>query len=186
MNYKAIKTEYRGVLFDSKSEAIFARLLELSGIHLELAHPIKHDNHEWDFLVWVKDYNTFHSSENGIGSDGDPAGSVDTFVAPAAYEPVLIELKPSKPSTQYIEFLKSKSSWVQKERRLIVWGSPFDGRFEDWAGFSCRYLSLEIGKTRRFAKEEELPASMTLDGLQEGMVAEAMRYRFDLKNGGNR
>ena len=188
MNYKAIKTEYDGVLYDSKSEAIFARLLHLSGIHLEKRHPIAHDNHEWDFLVWIKSYKTFHASSRGIDANGEPiVDAVSTFCAPIAYDPVLIELKPSKPTDQYIKSLEERISWFQGERRIIVWGSPFEKNLQQWFdGYFCRYLSVEIGKNRTFRIGETLPAHMTLEPFDDNLIGKAMEYRFDLEGGGLR
>jgi hypothetical protein len=44
----AIKTEYKRIIFDSKSEAVFARTLDLGG-HQWIYHPPEHCGHVWDF-----------------------------------------------------------------------------------------------------------------------------------------
>ena len=186
MNYKAIKTEYNGVVYDSKSEAIFARTLELCGLKVENCHPIRHDKHDWDFLIWEHDYDqSFCSCYEGIDDEG-PLGTTSTFAAPRGYAPVLIELKPSRPTNQYIKSLMDRMIWFQGEQRLVVWGSPFEDRLQDWAGFSCRYLAIEVGKWRRHSPYEEVPLEMVIGQFNERNIKKAMEYRFDLQGGGLR
>ena len=65
VNYAPIKTEYKGIVFDSKSEAVFARAMDLAKGHNYnwKYHPTKHPNdimnsyflaaHEWDFGIYT-------------------------------------------------------------------------------------------------------------------------------------
>lgn len=170
---KAVPTEYKGVVFDSKSEAVFARLLELSGIDLETDHPIRHDGHEWDFLVWSKSLAMFHSR---FDNDGDAY----TFYNHKSVQPVLIELKPSRPTAQYIENLKVKTDWVQAERRIIVWGNPFGDKLANCDGELCIYQAIEVGMNRSFAIGSVMPLAHMLPGVNEALIGIAASYRFDL------
>jgi len=76
----ATRTEYKGIVFDSKSEAVFARTLDLGG-HQWVYHPPQHCVHIWDFLV-------FRSHMNN--------------------EPILVEYKPQMPTNTYVDNLTEK------------------------------------------------------------------------------
>ena len=107
-----IKTEYKGIVFDSKSEAMFARTLDLIPVIDSWDyHPPKFitgSSHDFDFLV-----------------DWD-----------AARQRLLIEYKPKRPTNTYLRNLIEK---LRDEETIgpafVVYGSPYDyqntGRDED-------------------------------------------------------
>lgn len=105
-------TEYRGVVFRSKSEAIFARLLELN--HYEWMYEPK------DYFAldtgWTPDFWAFHC----IQQDGTPL-----------LQSVLIEYKPSDVTDTYKAELLERflQFWPDGMRGIVpvlVCGTPFD------------------------------------------------------------
>jgi len=84
-NRKPTPTEYKGVRFRSKSEAVFARCLDLAGWDWDYEPGVYESNpvmsiHPWDFLISRDEY------------WGESTSSVQ----------MLIEYKPSRPSNQYV------------------------------------------------------------------------------------
>lgn len=107
---KAIPTEYRGVRFRSKSEAVFARVLDLCGHEWEyepeqpkcLYSGGARSNHRWDFYLPLIDY--------------------------------YLEYKPKKPTATYIQNLRHDLAFDYDElyygrkdpaKFFIVYGSPW-------------------------------------------------------------
>lgn len=165
-------TEYKGIVFDSKSEAVFARTLDLGG-HRWVYHPPQHCGHIWDFLV-------FRSHMNN--------------------EPILVEYKPQMPTNTYVDNLTEKMRADPKES-IVVWGNPWDGIDHSIDGpQECCYRVYPIfciktvsgnakygwGDFIRLADNGgDWPTSYrheTWDvlGITEEMVQEAKEYRFDL------
>ena len=117
-DFTPIRTEYMGTVFDSKSEAVFARVMHILG-HDYVYHPSEHCGHEWDFLVFRK-----------------PLGKVKTvvfvggerYINPFPHEPeekpILVEYKPGPPTKTYIENLTNKMRKNPFES-VLVWGSPW-------------------------------------------------------------
>jgi hypothetical protein len=68
-------TEYRGIAFDSKAEAVFARSMDLAGLSW-IYHPSFACEHQWDFLV---------TDRRGVQT--------------------LVEYKPSMPTNTYVDWL---------------------------------------------------------------------------------
>jgi len=107
-NYAPKPTEYCGVRFRSKSEAVFARCLDLAG-HRWQYEPGSIAGHQWDFLI---------DRKNSIGKYGR--------AFPKHWERFLfIEYKPSEPTMAYVD------SIVQRMRHCpvdsyLVWGSPWN------------------------------------------------------------
>ncbi|SCX76025.1 hypothetical protein [Desulfoluna spongiiphila] len=164
---KSIPTEYREIVFDSKSEAVFARTLDLSGAEWKY-HPPEHGNHRWDFLV---------------ASSTRPD------------KPTLIEYKPAMPTNTYVDNLVMKMS-VDPRESIVVWGNPWEGIDKSIDGpQECCYRVYPIycshGKygwgdfIRLGDNGGDWPTSTrhqtwAVLGITEEMVQEAMRYRFDL------
>ena len=96
----AIKTEYKRIIFDSKSEAVFARTLDLGG-HQWSYHPPEHCGHVWDFLVF-----RVHMGNKS--------------------EQILVEYKPKMPTDTYVDELTNRMRHDPKES-IVVWGNPWDG-----------------------------------------------------------
>jgi hypothetical protein len=173
MNMKAIPTEYRGVRFRSKSEAILARCFDIAGwlwlyepkSNFEGDQPIL-NVHSWDFLI-----------ENQ--SDFQ----------------ILVEYKPTKPTNQYAENLISK---VRNHHRcnehdyprdsVIVWGSPWLLPWEKAYKVSPVYTSLAShGFDFLWERQGDPLQHYHHDklgdlGLTNQVALEAMLYRFDLTN----
>jgi hypothetical protein len=111
---QAIPTEYAGVKYASKSEAIFARCLDLAGQQHEPQY--NYCRHAWDFRV-IKPKKWVQSWADGVWS------------AAAAWpeewaDSLLIEYKPSTPTWTYIDNLMAKMKTAPTES-IIVWGSPY-------------------------------------------------------------
>ena len=171
MDIKAIPTEYKGVRFDSKSEAVFARLLDLQGIDWEHQHPIRHEGHDWDFLIWLESELLFTAFPNGNNVDV----GCKTF-SRTGKRACLIELKPSRPTTSYVERLKKGMLTGQRESRWIVWGNPWQAS-EDFT-YAFNELCFE-GRP----SDSILGLSAGFYGFDdEFRISEAKSYRFDLQD----
>jgi len=165
--FKPKPTEYKGIVFDSKSEAIFARALDLSGAEWKY-HPPQHCGHEWDFLV-------------------------SSSTRPEI--PTLIEYKPSMPTNTYVDQLLKMMSKNPRES-IVVWGNTWDGVDSKIDGPNdCCYRVYPIyssygkygwGDFIRLADNGgNWPTSYRHDtygvlGISEEMAQEARLFRFDL------
>jgi len=83
------RTEYKEIVFDSKSEAVFARTLDLAGIQWEY-HPQTDGIHEWDFMAV-------------------DARGVET----------LVEYKPAMPTETYIDWITNTMRCNPKESIIV-------------------------------------------------------------------
>tara|TARA_R110000868_G_C10936758_1_gene766747 strand:+ start:262 stop:846 length:585 start_codon:yes stop_codon:yes gene_type:complete len=150
---KSTKTEYQGVVFDSKSEAIFARAMDLDSCRW-LYHPKPHNGHEWDFIV--QPFPSFGSHELRVG---------DNFYSYLEYTPqplILVEYKPKRPTDTYI--LNLQESLVGSPiDGMIVYGDPFSGE---------EYTEIVFGSRRNSRNKI----------LRIYNIQQAMAYRFDLKH----
>jgi hypothetical protein len=149
---RATKTEYQGIVFDSKSEAIFARAMDLDSCRW-LYHPKPHNGHEWDFIV--QPFPSFGTHELRVGNN---------FYSYLQYTPqplILVEYKPKRPTNTYISNLEESIAGSSIDG-MIVYGDPFSGD---------EYTEIVFG-SRRASREKILP----IYNLQV-----AMQYRFDLK-----
>ena len=169
---KAIKTEYKGVykleptVFDSKSEAVFARTLDLAGI--EWAYHVDHCDHNWDFLTW--------------GHNWRPS--------------ILVEYKPKMPTNTYIHNLTEKMRDDPRESVIIwgnPWDG-FDPEWPVPPP-PCSYIVYPIfTKFGKFGWGNYIPLAdhgwnepfstyhnmFGMFGIYEEIVQEAKNYRFDL------
>lgn len=181
MDYTPIKTEYQGIVFDSKSEAVFARTLDL----VRIKHPktmvwweyhpkgweIESSQHEWDFKVLFNDFPHFN-----------PYNSISLF----------IEYKPSSPTETYAINLTNKVNKKYPFHSAIVWGSPWNGPV--WN--DCSYVIYPIFlRGQKFGwgdfcqaadNGENFLCSYRHDireylGITEKIAQEAKQYRFDLR-----
>jgi len=99
---KPISTEYKGTVFRSKSEAIFARCLDLAG-WVTCYEPVNHNNwnsqcgHMWDFGCFNNDPRT------------------------APHPMLYIEYKPSLPTKTYVRNLRASihEHWIEKCREFL-------------------------------------------------------------------
>jgi hypothetical protein len=179
VNYAPIKTEYKGIVFDSKSEAVFARAMDLAKGHNYnwKYHPTKHPNdimnsyflaaHEWDFGI----YTTHTPSPMCV-----------------PIEELYVEYKPKKPTDTYIKNLKKRvyaipessfpESLVMNTPAMIVYGNPWDGPQND--GYSETYLAEVLNATPGTFYHYRNEINKML-GITEAMAQEAKQYRFDLK-----
>lgn len=172
-SYLPKKTEYKGIVFDSKSEAVFARTLDL--VDIQWDYHVRYCGHEWDF--YLKGGNRFDYH-------------------------MLVEYKPAPPTESYIDWLTNLMRSDPHES-VIVWGNPWEGDLvRRYLGYtSCCYVTYpiftSIGKygwgdfVRQGDNDEDVPFSYRhqtseIFGITSDTVEKAMEYRFDLKNGGNR
>ncbi|PKN53461.1 MAG: hypothetical protein CVU55_02235 [Deltaproteobacteria bacterium HGW-Deltaproteobacteria-13] len=165
----AKKTEYKGIIFDSKSEAVFARTLDLGG-HQWIYHPPEHCSHVWDFLVFRK-----HMGDKST--------------------PLFVEYKPIMPTNTYVDELTERMS-VDPKESVVVWGNPWDGVDHSIDGpqeccyrvypIFCSHGKYGWGDFIRLADNGgDWPTSyrhVTWDvlGITEEMAQEAKNFRFDL------
>lgn len=169
----ATKTEYRGTVFDSKSEAVFARALDLAET-LWAYHPpppYHKSEHPWDFIVQVR-----HPHESKW---------------------TLVEYKPSAPTQVYLDNLTElMRSLPCVFESIVVWGNPWDGPHPE-APYTCSYHVYPIfcsfdgkygwGDFIPLADNGcGLPMSWRHDpikmlGITESIAQRAKQYRFDLR-----
>ena len=147
MNIQAIPTEYRGTRFRSKSEAIFAKAMDLAGFD------------KWEY-EW---------EPNGGWVQGDRyVPDFSLLLKPELL--VLIEYKPSRATDTYI---KARNDWLQKIKPncplLIFMGGAYErqvhmavclkegDKAEQWKGLVCMDLlarpianKLSAAKRHRF------------------------------------
>lgn len=182
---RAVKTEYRNVVFRSKSEAIFARCLDLAGSawQYEPKDAIHQCKHRWDFIVCIQDK-----------------------------YPIYLEYKPSEPTRTYVSNLHNsvRKHWESLYKRrskkdnfdptrfydecpryLLVYGSHFDPPpegFDTYAVYPIWDKTHEHGLDFCQAGDNgekflhSVGHSMFEDfGITERIIKEASQYRFDLK-----
>jgi hypothetical protein len=179
---KPIKTEYKGIIFDSKSEAVFARTLDLActDAYLWNYHPNgPHSKkiHPWDFYIRRPKKEMSMHEWNGD---------------------LLIEYKPSMPTRTYVKNLTEKvRAWPF--RSILVWGNPWDGPRKDGITPLCSYVAYPIfclfhghwgwgdfepiadwggDGTELFSHRHPIGEML---GITEAMAQEARQYRFDLR-----
>lgn len=184
------RTEYKGIVFDSKAEAVFARTLDIAG-HDWVYHPEKHCGHEWDFLVFPAHDRYFYKSP-WVG--GKHCESTMVYSGPVS-KPMLVEYKPSMPTNTYVDNLTEIMRQDPRES-IVVWGNPWDGVDRSIDGpIDCCYRVYPIfsshakygwGDFIRLADNGgDFPTSyrhetFSVLGVNEHMAQQAKRYRFDL------
>lgn len=194
-------TEYRGIVFKSKSEAVFARCLDLSPLVDDWIYEPKGFAHAWDFGVQLTRY-MYYWDEPWPRDIGWSA---------------LIEYKPTEPTMTYVNNLIEKVRDESQSPQFgwqsyIVWGNPWSGppfkttgknrsyvaypvfaRLQGeaalsrcgWGGFSPRPGEWDFNEL--YPEVWGRPFSWLFNfeqtfGVTEAMAQEARRYRFDLKS----
>lgn len=163
MNYEARPTEYKGITFRSKSEAIVARGFDLLKFK--------------DGVVWMYEPEILSGDKNKYTPD---------FLLVISYEHSLffyvIEYKPAIPNITYLNELRVRFEYIHKNqvfpdvRCLLMCGSPFDPLKERCCG------SLLLGKDRRDSVDELFIKNKRYDYFFSKWD-EAKKYRFDLSEG---
>jgi len=159
-----IKTEYKNILFDSKSEAVFARALDLAR-HDWVYHPPEHCGHVWDFMV---DLNWTTSL-----IEYKPAMPTNTYVDN------LTELMRKDPFESIVVW---GNPWDGVNRNIE---GPSECCYRVYPIF-CSYGKYGWGDFCRLADTgSNVPVSWRhptdgVIGIYEEMVQEAKNYRFDL------
>ena len=169
-NYAPKQTEYCGVRFRSKSEAVFARCLDMAG-HRWQYEPGVAAGHSWDFLI-----------DRGRSQDAYDKLYEERFV--------FIEYKPSEPTEPYVQSLIEGMRHCPVESYL-VYGNPwnpvaFPAKYDAYVTYplfshDCFYgwgdfdRQLDNGEDFLFSHRHH-------DRLGINTHAnEASRYRFDLR-----
>jgi hypothetical protein len=196
-NIAAIKTEYQGVVFDSKSEAVFARTMDMCG-HQWFYHPTELGDHEWDFLVFRKPQRIKNKASVNYWSQISGGKMVRDFVSHVDHfynwPPILVEYKPTAPTDTYIENLTESMRRGVPFESVIVWGSPWNGPV---TGERCSYVSYPVfcsfdskygwGDFNREADTGgALPTSSRhpfghMFNCSESIIQMAKSFRFDLR-----
>jgi len=180
---RPIPTEYRGTVFRSKSEAVFARALDLAKIgqwEYEPEHEKTHSPHPWDFSIFDDRCKRCHW--------------------------ILIEYKPSQPTMTYVrhltELVRPRVEVAVKKhgRRVfdsyIVWGNPWDGPqkysscsyvcypiFSSWTGgygWGDFNPVADCGEEYPFSYRHNIEGVL---GVTEPIIQAARNHRFDLVAG---
>lgn len=172
-------TEYRQTVFRSKSEAVFARSLDLVGA-LWNYEPFAGKKgvpggHHWDFLIFLPCLKRqfAHVGSHVFLGEG-------YFV----YSPWFIEYKPARPTRTYTENLISKlESWDGQNHYGnygLIYGNPWDVLPGDFAYF-FKALLFENKRPSREPYDMEHDYFYFFQDLN-GASKEAMSYRYDLCN----
>lgn len=183
MNIKAKPTQYKGVTFRSKSEAIFARCLDLVESKWWYEPPSV-CGHRWDFAVAPP-----HKREElGFDCTNNNDWLRYSGWVPRA-KPCLIEYKPSQPTREYLDNLVAamRSHPNRPIESLVIWGSPFkkicDQSYHCWPVFST--FSEKFGWGDYDPDYDQDMGSAYYEprnilGIDELVVETALEYRFDL------
>ena len=172
MSIAAVPTEYNGIRFRSKSEAVLARMLDLSNHGGFVYEPPGHI-HAWDFEVVTP--NCPWCGRRGL----------------------LIEYKPTEPTLAYVQNLIDKvrpaveRSKFKSFHSFLIWGNPWQPRSYG----SCYTIYPIFTKLGKYGWGDFDPVadhgtaelfsyrhSIDILGFTKDMEQEAMEYRFDLKN----
>jgi hypothetical protein len=175
-NRKPIKTEYCGVVFDSKSEAVFARCLNLAG-HEWIYHPREHCGHEWDFLVFPRNY-IFYRQTVRVGGEYYHSKSEAGFLL---LKPMLVEYKPSMPTNTYVDNL-TESMRQDPFESIVVWGNPWEGNDKSIDGpHDCCYRVYPIfSSCAKYGWGSCRNLISKMLQITPEITEEAKYYRFDL------
>lgn len=176
MEMKARPTEYKGIRFRSKSEAVFARCLDLSTGIDRWSYEPQFGVHPWDFcLTWFQ------------GRCG-----------PCAVREVFVECKPIAPTATYISELITKTRTFFEDCLLdpqqpisegyVVFGSPAwnGGEYHAIPIYSrtCQIFGwgdFDPDKDPSWASQGSFyHAPSDLFGITSQVIQEAATYRFDL------
>jgi len=148
MKTKALEarpTEYAGTLFRSKTEAVYARAFDIIGWQWEYEPEIPLWPHNPDFLLAAP-------------------------VRESALSLLVVEIKPSKPTSAYLMSIKDPAAkWAEGFRRaaMVMYGNPWDG--------ACVH--------RVMMKDGEWGMPISTSFAEK--LIEAKAYRFDLEPEGN-
>jgi hypothetical protein len=185
-NMKPIPTEYKGTVFRSKAEAVFARSLHMANCGW-MYEPKIHRPHDWDFEV-IQPFDYFCECCGGVITGN---------------RIILVEYKPSEPTRCYVDQLiekvrQSVDAATRKAGRrfidsYIVYGNPWNG---PQPGNDCSYVcypifsnhsehgwgdfiqSADNNRPYLFSSEHYIKDVL---GISEQIVRKAMQFRFDLK-----
>ena len=165
-NRKPTPTEYKGVRFRSKSEAVFARCLDLAGWDWDY-EPKNASGHRWDFLVDRKT---------------EPGSGRERFV--------FIEYKPSQPTIAYVRSLIEKTKLAPVES-ILIWGSPWSPVSSGKVFGGCSIFSSDAPRGWGVVRNKITSRDCEVSAMPLDLFADdAREYRFDLdqgaKNGGTR
>jgi hypothetical protein len=159
-----IKTEYKGIVFDSKSEAVFARAMDLGkDFHYEWIYHPKGLMHEWDFVV--------RATFNGM-----PLAPMTVPIR----DYIFIEYKPKQPTITYLNNLRDKSKDIDgKHSAVIVYGNPWEPPKDNPFIYAVMPVIIKEDVCMHFTTENCV--INTLFGIHGSLVNEAKEYRFDLQ-----
>lgn len=200
MNISAIPTEYRGVVFDSKSEAIFARALDLAGCRWLYHVYSKNHSHEWDFLVYPGLITVSKAQEFNVHPKPESLWEYErkfsyTTVQPR-HKPTLVEYKPKQPTMTYVKNLTQKAR-ANPVESIVVWGSLWNPPKNATDFSNCKYLvsypifcshgkhgwgefepMADCGYEEPYSYRHSIS---DLLGIHSDHYEEAAKYRFDLR-----
>lgn len=160
-----IPTEYKGVRYDSKSEAIFARVIDLSPSRRIVGHPSGH-LHPWDLLAEFQ----YCSKCKKFGH-----GLVEQF---------LFEYKPGEPTDTYYDNLWRMAvadPLCHGKICVVAYGSPWQP-FDTRSTYAIRIVYHYNAPNLLYA--HNCHRANDLFGVRESDVRSTRNYRFDLRGGG--
>jgi len=175
-------TEYKGVRFRSKSEAVFARCLDLAGADWMYEPFDGRDDppgeHKWDFLVFMElaDLPYVRCGEHWFRVDRPSYTTV---------EPWFIELKPRLPSATYFDVLaKSLQHWngVSVNANFgVINGSPWNDEPYELHPLVTNGRLVKVYPEFDCTYQNTVTHQSAMNDLSS-YARRAMEYRFDLCN----
>jgi hypothetical protein len=148
---EAIKTEYKKIVFRSKSEAIVARCFDIQGI-LWIYEP----DHWKTEDGWVPDFWVILPDKNKINS---------------GFFSICLEYKPSKPTKTYLDKMIKRGDSLGKRLSGHFFGVLFGSPFDDSVGRGLLMYSSEDDPQWRNISGDRF----------YNRWDEAIKYRFDLQ-----
>jgi hypothetical protein len=165
------RTQYKGIVFRSKSEAVFARSLDLVGMPWRYEPFNGLDNppgkHQWDFLVFTNILTL------PVATCGDYSYVLHGHKQ-VLYEPWFVELKPQAPNEFYLNDLRG--------RLLSCKQKGYPGNFGVISGnpWNATAYSYSILLHQRVPSDEACRELAYIAEQAAAFSGEAMNYRYDL------
>jgi hypothetical protein len=193
---QATPTEYRGIVYRSKCEAMFARWLEIdglekSGIGQSLARrcglgvTASSFGFQYEPTTLVEKWNPDFLTWNVSPPWDSRRNAYWSGLIPNIHWKT-IEYKPSRPSDRYIKtFYSFIQKWINNAIPLIDKGFDFQRMsFSIYYGNPYRYPESPCGSIDFEPQNYEMVDATDNDWLANN-VDDLLAYRFDLKNGGD-
>ena len=168
---KARPTEYKGVRFRSKSEAVFARCLDLSPRCGGWTYEPEGYRHPWDFCIQMP-CSCCHCNRQAV-IEYKPSAPTETYIREAS-DAAMLDFPPQEDP-------------ILPTDVFLVWGSPWNTAGSVDTGFEI--YPLMSSHSALYADSDGWYGTQCIGhilGITPFMSQDAKSYRFDLLDSGNR